>query len=142
MHISLTKRGNSPKSYMNKGTYYKSGIPPYEWFISKNNKTEDKYTPDFCALKYDKQKYLYVFIFYDFSRTSVLRSTFFKQISEDDVVCFYDGNHCAVLSNNKITACKYDYESECLISDDNEMLDSDDIGGDLCYANLTIKNTK
>ena len=138
MHISLTKTGNTPKSYINSGQYYKSGTPPYLWFVSKNNKTENGYTPDFCALKYNKQKYLYVYIFYDFSRPSILRTTFFKQITDDDLICFYDGNHCAVLSDNKINACLYDYETESIIMN-NEILDSDDIGGDLCCANLTVK---
>ena len=139
MHISLTTQDKPPKSSMNSGKYYKSGTPPYEWYVCKGNKTEN-YKPSFCAMKYDKQKYLYVFIFYDISRNTILRKAFFDQIDENDVICFYDANHCAVLSNNLIKSCRYDYESESIISSDNVILDSDDIGGDLCFANLTEKN--
>lgn len=136
MHIVLTKVGNAPKNFTNSGKYCGSGMKPNEWYICKSNKPDAKYTPDYCALKYEKQKYLYIYMFTDFSHTSTLREIFLKQIEEDDIVCFFDGNQCAVLSNHLIGVCKYDYETECVISDDGELLDSDDVGGDLCFADL------
>lgn len=74
------------------------------------------------CMKYNGEKYLYVFLFYDFNANSTLKQTL--QLFKDYK---YVHNQAFVLSNVKLE--NYDYANESF---------TDELGGNLCNVIFTI----
>lgn len=152
-HISLTFE-TFPDDYelLESDRFNKFEETPNTWFLHQNdpcntliNEKETRtgfsvgiseisgYKPDYCCMQYNNQKYLYVFIFYDFSKGSDLRRIFLSFIGDDDTVNFYDKNQVAILSHKIME--NYDFEIESFVKN-NEEINSDDIGGSLTFSIL------
>ena len=130
MIISVTFK-TYPEKYLMSGKINKFEQTPSAWYIQTNL----TYNPDYSALPYSNQKYLYMFLFYDFSVDSFLRRQFLDLIGKEEIVSFYDKNQCIVLSNKKIHF--YDYDKENFFNNDGELFpSSDDIHGNLTCAIL------
>lgn len=89
------------------------------------------YIPDYTHFEYNGEKYLYVFLFYDFTEYSKLKDIFISHFNSEDKISFYSENQIAILSNKKVP--DYDNEEELFTGD---FLGGDDIGGDLTCAIL------
>lgn len=116
---------NHPDEYVKKSNLFKLNCGGPNTFYLQN---ELDYIPDYTSMKYNGEKYIYQFIFYDFSEDSVLRRIFFELVT-DETVSFYEKNQCCVLSNKELDF--YNYETESVYDGDIE-LGGDEIGGALC----------
>ena len=124
MIISITYE-NHPEDVIKDGYLSRSNCGgPNNFFIQ----TKLDYVPDYTSMEYNNEKYIYQFLFYDFSKDSKLRKIFFNLVG-DETVSFYEKNQCCVLSNKELDF--YDYETESVYENGVE-LGGDDIGGDLC----------
>lgn len=127
--ISLTFEQYT-ENYIKTGELFKHNQTPNTYFIQN----ELDYKPDYGSLPYNGEKYMYQFLFYDFSNDSQLRQTFFQFITNDEILLFYEQNQCMVLSNR--TPKNYECEDENFYCDLGYPNDSDDLGGCLNCAVL------
>ena len=123
--ISLTF-DEHPEWYIKSGKYFRSNQKANTFYIQDDL----NYEPDYTSMKYNNEKYLYVFLFYDFSENSLLRRIFL-QLLTTETASFYEKNQCAVLSDKKLDF--YDYEEENVIYEGVEYYDND-LGGALTSA--------
>ena len=126
MIISLTF-SNYPIKFISEHEFYKHNQSPNMAYIQN----ELDYIPDYTHMKYNGQKYLYVFLFYDYTEYSQLKDILLSSFNEDDIFSFYEKNQLAILSNKSIP--DYDNETELFTGD---FLGGDDTGGDLTCAIL------
>lgn len=124
MIISITY-DNYPQEFIKEGSLSKLNCGGSNTFYLQN---ELDYIPDYTSMKYNEEKYIYQFMFYDFSEDSILRRIFFNLVT-NETISFYEKNQCCVLSNKKLDF--YDYENETVYENGVE-LEGDDIGGSLC----------
>ena len=122
MIITLTF-DNIPNDYIKDGELHRYNQTPNTFFIQK---TLD-YIPDYTTMEYKGEMFIYVFLFQDFSKDSLLRKIFFSFV-QDETLSFYDKNQCAILSNKKLSY--YDNKTECIMRGD-EIVECDELGGDL-----------
>ena len=78
-------------------------------------------------MEYKDEMFLYVFLFQDFSKYSMLRKIFLFMVNKE-TVSFYGVNQCAILSNKKFSF--YDNKNENVIID-GKIIEYDELGGNL-----------
>lgn len=123
----------------NESDYIKEGIlnkdscgGPNTFYIHKE--LNYSYIPDYCTMVYSEEKYLYMFLFYNFDEDSIIKDIFNKYFNSNDNINRYDDNQIAVLSNKIID--EYIYKDENLIVDGEPSWGSDQVGGNLICAIL------
>ena len=101
------------------------------WYLMK--KELNYFKPDYTYLKYNDEKYLYVFDFYNINEDSLLKHIYNNNlfnivyIKDDSVYC---------LSNDKIE--NYNIHGEYIFDNSGNVLEDDQLGGSLLSSIIKL----
>ncbi len=140
--ITCLKKGEYHKTNHGEASNWFIHIQRNQDFISYDFYTEkiNKIVKPTITLEYNNEKYLYVFIFYDYFEDSLLKTKYlnFLENNTDSIVGFIDENMSVIISNKLMN--NYDIDQEADLNDESEIIDGDEMGGMIASSILNKNN--
>lgn len=123
---------------------------PGNWFIHHHKNSDFiKYNFDtekiisvetpIITVKYNQEKYLYIFHFYNYNENSPLRNKMNKFLSQiSDAIHKIDINQYLILSNKLLDS--YDTKIEASLDKNDNIIEDDNMGGSIYFSKIRNKD--